>query len=103
MGLSDECGDSDHPGLRIRRPTAARVFFFRYRARDGALREIKLGEFAPITLAEAPRKVLGRLKLERRKKWRHNCKSSRHERERDINAKPKSWRAIRSRNSSKIT
>ncbi len=59
-----ECGDPDHPGLRIRRTNAARVFFYRYRARDGALREIKLGEFGPMTLAEA-RKALGRLKLER--------------------------------------
>ena len=41
----DECGDPDHPGLRVRRTNAARVFFYRYRARDGALREIKLGEF----------------------------------------------------------
>src|SRR3990172_7290525 len=54
----------DHPGLRVRRTNAARVFFYRYRARDGALREIKLGEFGPMTPAEA-RKALGRLKLER--------------------------------------
>lgn len=40
------------------------VFFCRYRASDGALREIKLGEFGPMTPAEA-RKALGRLKLER--------------------------------------
>jgi integrase len=60
----EECGDPDHPGLRVRRTNAARVFFYRYRARDGALREIKLGEFGPMTLAEA-RKALGRVKLER--------------------------------------
>ena len=59
----DECADPDHPGLRVRRTNAARVFFYRYRASDGALREIKLGEFGPMTLAEA-RKALGRLKLE---------------------------------------
>ncbi len=64
MRSGDECGDPDHPGLRIRRTNAARVFFYRYRAHDGALREIKLGEFGPMTLAEA-RKALGRLKLER--------------------------------------
>jgi len=64
MRSGDECGDPDYPGLRIRRTNAARVFFHRYRARDGALREIKLGEFGPMTLAEA-RKALGRLKLER--------------------------------------
>jgi len=60
----DECADPDYPGLRVRRTNAARVFFYRYRASDGALREIKLGEFGPMTLAEA-RKALGRLKLER--------------------------------------
>ena len=41
----DECADPDYPGLRVRRTNAARVFFYRYRASDGALREIKLGEF----------------------------------------------------------
>ncbi len=40
------------------------MFFYRDRASDGALREIKLGQFGPMTLAEA-RKALGRLKLER--------------------------------------
>ncbi|MBE0627868.1 MAG: DUF4102 domain-containing protein [Burkholderiales bacterium] len=58
----DECADPDHPGLRVRRSNAARVFFYRYRASDGALREIKLGEFGPMTLAEA-RKALARLNL----------------------------------------
>jgi hypothetical protein len=64
MRSDDECADPDNPGLRIRRTNATRVFFYRYRALDGALREIKLGEFGPMTLAEA-RKTLGRLKLER--------------------------------------
>jgi hypothetical protein len=64
MCSGDECADPDHPGLRVRRTNAARVFFYRYRAHDGALREIKLGEFGPMTLAEA-RKALGRLKVER--------------------------------------
>lgn len=50
--------------MRVRRTNAARVFFYRYRARDGALREVKLDEFGPMTLAEV-RKALGRLKLER--------------------------------------
>jgi hypothetical protein len=36
--------------LRVCRTSAARAFFYRYRARDGALREIKLGEFGPMTL-----------------------------------------------------
>jgi hypothetical protein len=48
MRSGDECGDPDHPGLRVRRTNAARVFFYRYRAGDGALREIKLGEFGPL-------------------------------------------------------
>lgn len=64
LRAGEECGDPDHSGLRVRRTNAARVFFYRYRARDDALREIKLGEFGPMTLAEA-RKALGRLKLER--------------------------------------
>lgn len=64
MRPGDECADPDHPGLRIRSTNAVRVFFYRYRASDGALRGIKLGEFDPLTLAEA-RKSLGRLKLER--------------------------------------
>jgi hypothetical protein len=64
LRTGDERADPDHPGLRVRRTNAVRVFFYRYRARDGALREIKLGEFGPMTLAEA-RKALGRLKLER--------------------------------------
>ena len=66
MRSGDEYADPDYPGLRVRRTNAARVFFYRYRASDGALREIKLGEFGPMTLAEA-RKALGRLKLEREK------------------------------------
>ena len=49
----DECADPDYPGLRVRRTNAARVFFYRYRASDGALREIKLGEFGPMTRAKA--------------------------------------------------
>ena len=64
MRSGDECADPDYAGLRVRRTNAARVFFYRYRASDSALREIKLGEFGPMTLAEA-RKALGRLKLER--------------------------------------
>src|SRR6185369_1764381 len=63
MRSGDEFGDPDHPALRIRRTNAARVFFHRYRA-SGALHEIKLGEFGPMTLAEA-RKAPGRLKIER--------------------------------------
>jgi hypothetical protein len=45
--------------LRVRRTDAARVFFYRYRAPDEALREIKLGEFGPMTLAHAERRPAG--------------------------------------------
>jgi hypothetical protein len=34
----DECADPDHPELRVRRTSAARVFFYRHQAHDGALR-----------------------------------------------------------------
>jgi hypothetical protein len=44
--------------VRVRRTNAARVFFYRYRASDGALREIKL-EFGPMTLAEARKAWVG--------------------------------------------
>ena len=64
MRAGEERADPDHAGLRVRRTNAARVFFYRYRTRGGALREIKLEEFGPMTLAEA-RKALGRMKLER--------------------------------------
>jgi len=64
LRAGEECVDPDHPGLRVRRTNAARLFFYRYRSQDGVLRQIKLGEFGPMTLAEA-RKTLGRLKLER--------------------------------------
>ena len=64
MRPGKEFDDPDHSGLSVRRTNAARVFFYRYRSQDGALREIKLGEFGVMTLAEA-RKTLGRLKLER--------------------------------------
>ena len=50
MRAGDECADPDHPGLRVRRTNAGRVFFYRYRASDGALREIKLGEFGPMAV-----------------------------------------------------
>ena len=40
LRAGEECADPDHPGLRVRRTNAARVFFYRYRASDGALREI---------------------------------------------------------------
>jgi len=64
LRAGEECVDPEHPGLRVRRTNAATVSFYRYRAPVEALREIKLGELGPMTLAHA-RKALGRLKLER--------------------------------------
>jgi hypothetical protein len=59
-----ELSDPDHPGLRVRCNATSRVFFYRYRASDGALRQIKLGEFGAMTLAAA-RSALQKKKLER--------------------------------------
>ena len=92
----DECADPDCPGLRVRRTNAARVFFYRYRASDGALREIKLGEFGPMTLAEA-RKALGRLKLERERGVDPQLQNSRSARKHGGSEKPRNWRPTRSR------
>ncbi len=65
MPPGNELGDPSLPGLRVRSTaTGKKVFFYRYRARDGALRQIKLGEFGAMTLAEARKAVLKR-KMER--------------------------------------
>jgi hypothetical protein len=55
MRPGEEFGDPDHSGLRVRRTISARVFFYPYRSPDGALREIELGEFGAMTLAEPVR------------------------------------------------
>jgi Arm domain-containing DNA-binding protein len=42
------------PGLRVRcLARGKRVFFYRYRAQDGALREIRLGDVGALTLTKA--------------------------------------------------
>lgn len=41
-----------------------KVFFYRSRSRDGALREIRLGEVAPLTLSKA-RDAVARKRVER--------------------------------------
>jgi len=52
-------------GLRVRcLGSGQKVFFCRYRARDGALREFNLGEVGPLTLAKA-RHAASRKRLER--------------------------------------
>jgi integrase len=54
MKPGEERGDAQRPGLRVRcSNTGKKVFFYRYRAKDGALREIRLGDVGPLTLAKA--------------------------------------------------
>ncbi|KQR90192.1 hypothetical protein ASG35_02995 [Burkholderia sp. Leaf177] len=64
MAPGVELSDPDNPGLRVRCNSSAKVFFYRYRAPDGALRQIKLGEFGAMTLAAA-RAALAKRKLDR--------------------------------------
>ena len=60
-----ELSDPDHRGLRVRcTGSGTKTFFYRYRAADGALKQIKLGEFGAMTLAGA-RAALAKKKLER--------------------------------------
>ena len=50
----EERGDAQCPGLRVRcSMSGKKVFFYRYRSKDGALREIRLGDVGPLTLAKA--------------------------------------------------
>ncbi len=61
----EERADAQCPGLRVRcLASGPKVFFYRYRSRDGALREMKLGEVGPLTLAKARDAAL-RKRLER--------------------------------------
>jgi integrase len=54
LKTGEERGDAQCPGLRVRcLATGRKVFFYRYRGRDGALREIRLGDVGPLTLAKA--------------------------------------------------
>ena len=54
MEPGEERGDARCPGLRVRcLATGNKVFFYRYRAQDGALREIRLGDVGALTLAKA--------------------------------------------------
>ena len=65
MKQGEERGDAQCAGLRVRcLASGQKVFFYRYRARDGALREIRLGEVGPLTLAKA-RNAAVRKRLER--------------------------------------
>lgn len=54
MAPGEERGDANVPGLGVRcSSTGKKVFFYRYRSQDGALREVILGEVGPLTLAKA--------------------------------------------------
>lgn len=54
MAPGEERGDAQVPGLRVRSSaTGKKVFFYRYRSQDGALREIILGDVGPLTLTKA--------------------------------------------------
>jgi integrase len=65
MKPGEERADAQCAGLRVRcLGSGGKVFFYRYRARDGALRQIRLGDFGPLTLAKARDAAL-RKRLER--------------------------------------
>ena len=65
MKPGEERADAQCAGLRVRcLASGQRVFFYRYRGRDGALREIRLGQVGPLTLAKARDAAL-RKRLER--------------------------------------
>jgi integrase len=65
MRRREERGDAQCPGLRVRcTEGGTKVFFYRYRSQDGALREIRLGDVGPLTLAKA-RDAAMRKRLER--------------------------------------
>jgi hypothetical protein len=66
MTPGEDRGDAQCPGLRVRCSASGKKrFFYRYRARDGVLREIKLGDVgSPLTLTKA-RDAVARKKLER--------------------------------------
>lgn len=54
MAPGEERGDGQCPGLRVCcSATGKRVFFYRHRSQDGALRQIILGDAGPLTLAKA--------------------------------------------------
>ena len=65
MKSGQERGDSLCRGLRVRcLAGGTKVFFYRYRATGGSLREIRLGEFGALTLAKA-RETAAKKRLER--------------------------------------
>jgi integrase len=65
MKSGEERGDTLCRGLRVRcLVSGKRVFFYRYRAKEGVLREIRLGEFGALTLSKA-REAVVRKRLER--------------------------------------
>src|SRR5262245_44967123 len=54
MKPGEQRGDKGCPGLRVRcTEGGVKVFDYRYAALDGSLRQVKLGEFGPLTLSAA--------------------------------------------------
>ena len=65
MNSGEELADSQCRGLRVRcSKTGLKVFLYRYRGKDGALRQIRLGAFGALTLAKA-RDAVARKRQER--------------------------------------
>src|SRR5215831_7604681 len=65
MSSGEELADSQCRGLRVRcSKTGQKVFLYRYRGKDGALRQIRLGAFGALTLAKA-REAVARRRQER--------------------------------------
>jgi len=65
MSSGEELADSLCRGLRVRcLATGLKVFFYRYRGKDGALRQIRLGTFGALTLAKA-REAVAKRRAER--------------------------------------
>lgn len=93
------------PGLRVRSSsTGKKVFFYRYRSQDGALREIILGDVGPLTLAKA-RDAAMKKRLERQQGIDPQLekRKAREEvmRERAVEASASTRSAISSRNTSR--
>jgi Arm domain-containing DNA-binding protein len=65
MQPGEERSDPECRGLRVRCTSSAKVFFYRYRALGGALREIKLGEFGDALTLAGARKLCDKKRQQR--------------------------------------
>lgn len=53
MKPGDDLADPEHPGLRVRCPKSGKpVFYYRYKIISGALRQVEVGVFGDMTLAD---------------------------------------------------